>query len=128
MPGTVLDILDMCSHVVFVKNLWSRYYYFYFIEKEIRFTQLDWFYFLFILILFIFIITILLKKIKQYMKNCNLNETRQLTDTSTDMTNIFELFNDFRATISKTNQNATVNAHRNKWENRKCQQRYNSQN
>lgn len=58
------------------------------------------------------------------MKNCNLNETRQLTDTSTDMTNIFELFNDFRATISKTNQNATVNAHRNKWENRKCQQRY----
>ena len=44
------------------------------------------------------------------MKNCNLNETRQLTDTSTDMTNIFELSNDdFRAAISKTNQNATVN-------------------
>ena len=51
-----------------------------------------------------------MKKIKQYMKNCNLNETRQLTDTSTDMTNIFELSNDdFRAAINKTNQNATVN-------------------
>ena len=50
MPGTVLGILDICSHVVFVKNLWSRYYYFYFIEKEIQFTQLDWFYFLFIFI------------------------------------------------------------------------------
>lgn len=95
MPGTVLDILDMCSHVVFVKNLWSRYYYFYFIEKEIQFTQLDWFYFL-----FIFILLIHFYKIKQYMKNCNLNETRQLTDTSTDMTNISEFSNnDFRATI-----------------------------
>lgn len=41
MPGTGLDNLHMCSYVFFTKHL-CRYYYIYFVEKEIELIQLDW--------------------------------------------------------------------------------------
>lgn len=76
MPGTGLDTLHMCFHVFFTKHLWSRYYYIYFVEKEIEFIQLDWFSFLLILSLLIcFNNNHTYEKNKQYMeKNLNLKK------------------------------------------------------